>query len=151
TGLEDAVRQEIIPNNPFRKLPRKDRLRQQDTFRKAYSLDELQKLAQTPCKTHPQIKQAYLFSCFTGLRWSDVNPLRWSEIITKKIDGKEEWFIYFEQEKTEDVEYLPISDQGVILLKDRRSEQNDSGEKSLFVFPKVKETDVIKSKMLKRV
>jgi integrase len=44
TGLEDAVRQDIIPFNPFRKLPKKDRVKQQDTFRRAYTMEELQQL-----------------------------------------------------------------------------------------------------------
>src|ERR1051326_1004547 len=120
TALEDAVRQDIIPFNAFRKLPKKDRVRQQDTFRKAYTLEELQQLVETPCNNHPQIKQAYLFSCFTGLRWGDINPLRWEEVIVKEIDKKEEWFIYFQQEKTEGIEYMPLTEQAVDILKERR-------------------------------
>lgn len=139
TGLEDAVRQDIIPFNPFRKLPRKDRVRQQETFKKAYTLEELQLLAETPCKEiHPQIRQGYLFACFCGLRWSDVNPLRWSEIITKKIDGKEEWFISFTQEKTEGVEYMPLSEQAVEILQDRKEEARNERD-SPCVFPFIKE------------
>lgn len=151
TALEEAVRKDIILQNPFRKIPKHERLKLKPIFRNSFTLEELQVLWDTTCKIELQYKQAYLFSCFTGLRWSDVNPLRWSEIITKKIDGKEQWFIYFEQEKTEDVEYLPISDQAIIILKDRKSEQNENGNKSLFVFPRVTETDPITTKVYKRV
>lgn len=151
TALEEAVRKDIILQNPFRKIPKHERLKLKPIFRNSFTMEELQVLWDTSCKMELQYKQAYLFSCFTGLRWSDVNPLRWSEIITKKIEGKEQWFIYFEQEKTEDVEYLPISDQAVIILKDRKSEQNESGNKSLFVFPRVTETDPITTKVYKRV
>ncbi len=151
TALEEAVRKEILFVNPFRKIPRHERLRLKPIYRNAWTLDELQHLMDTPCKMELQYKHAYLFSCFSGLRWSDVNPLRWSEIITKTIDGKKEWFIYFEQEKTEDIEYLPLSDQAVDIIKECKREQKESGEISLYVFPRVKETDEVKSKMHKRV
>ncbi len=141
TALEDAVRAEIILTNPFRKIPRHERLKRKPIFRNAFTMDELQILSDTVVKIKPQYKQAFLFACFTGLRWSDVNPLRWSEVITKTIDNNEEWFIYFEQEKTEDIEYLPLSDEAVCILKERKEEQAENKEKSMFVFPLVKETD----------
>jgi integrase len=151
TALEEAVRKEILFVNPFRKIPRHERLRLKPVYRNAWTLDELQHLMETPCKMEPQYRQAYLFSCFSGLRWSDVNPLRWDEIITKTIDGQDEWFIYFEQEKTEDIEYLPLSDQAVDILKERKGEQAESGEISPYVFERVKETDEVMGKVHKRV
>ena len=150
TGLEDAVRMDIIPVNPFRKIPRKDRIRQQDTFRRAYTLEELQQLVATPCNIHPQIKQAYLFSCFTGLRWSDVNPLRWDEVIVKEIEGNEEWFIYFEQAKTEGIEYMPLADQAIDILKGRKKEAVEDNNKSPYVFPCVKEHNE-KNKLMNKI
>ncbi|MBI4945267.1 MAG: site-specific integrase [Bacteroidetes bacterium] len=150
TGLEDAVRLDIIPVNPFRKIPRKDRIKQQDTFRRAYTLEELQLLVETTCNIHPQIKQAYLFSCFTGLRWSDVNQLRWAEVIVKQIDDNEEWFIYFEQAKTEGIEYMPLADQAVEILKNMKKDAQEYSDKSPFVFPCVKEFDD-KNKLMNKI
>jgi len=141
TALEDAVRQDIMPFNPFRKIEKHERIRQQNVFRQAFTLEQLQHLVETPCKIHPQIKQAYIFSCFTGLRWSDVNKLRWSEVIVKQIDDKEEYFIYFEQEKTEGIEYMPVSDQAVDILKECKKELEEGNDKSPYVFPCVKEYD----------
>ena len=151
TALEDAVRQEIIVQNPFRKIPRHERLKRKPVFRNAFTLEELQLLIDTPYKIPAQHKEAYLFSCFTGLRWSDVNPLRWSEIIRKNIDGKTEWFIYFEQEKTEDIEYLPLSDQAIAILQEREQEQKDNREISPYVFPLIFERDRSKGIMGKMV
>lgn len=151
TALEDAVRQEIIFVNPFRKIPRHERMKKKPVYRNAFTLEELQHLSDTACKINPQYKQAYFFSCFTGLRWSDVNSLRWAEIITKRIDGEEEWFIYFEQEKTEDIEYLPLSEGAVDILKERKNEQKEDKEKSLFVFPLIKEVDEKNGKIYKKV
>lgn len=151
TALEDGVRQDIIVQNPFRKIPRHERLKRKPIFRNAFTIEELQLLSDTDCNIEPQYKQAYLFSCFTGLRWSDVNPLRWSEIITKTIDGIEEWFIYFKQEKTEDIEYLPLSDGAVDILKERKNDMIENKEGSLFVFPNAKEFDKKKGTLGKRV
>jgi integrase len=139
TSLEDAVRQEIIPTNPFRKIERRERIRRQDVFRKAYTFEELQLLANTPCEINKQYKQAYFFSCSTGLRWSDVNPLKWTEVITKRIEGEERCFIYFEQEKTEGIEYFPLSDQAVEIIKERAKDTKENKEISPYVFPDVKE------------
>ncbi|CAN5876527.1 site-specific integrase [soil metagenome] len=150
TGLEDAIMQEIIAVNPFRKIPQHERIRKQDIFRQSFTLEELETLINTPCKIHPQIKQGYIFSCFTGLRWSDVNCLRWSEIIKKQIDGQEQYFIYFEQEKTEDIEYMPLSDQAIEIIKERENEAKDEPQ-SIYVFPRIKERDPKNNPTHKRV
>jgi integrase len=151
SALEDAVRQDIIIKNPFRLIPKHERVKQMDTYRHAYSLQQLQHLVETPCNIHPQIKQTYLFSCFTGLRWSDVNKLKWSEVIVKQIDGNEEHFIYFEQKKTEAIEYVPLSDQAVEIIKHRQSELLEYNDKSPYVFPFIKEYDEKNQLMHKRV
>jgi integrase len=151
TSLEEAVRKGIILQNPFRKIPKHERIKLKPIFRNSFTLEELETLWHTPCKMEYQYKQAYLFSCFSGLRWSDVNPLKWSEVVIKMIEGKEEWFIYFEQEKTEDIEYLPLSEQAILLLKERKAEQKKNEDKSLFVFPKILEVDEKNGKVYKRV
>jgi integrase len=150
-GMEEAVRQDIIPVNPFRKIPRHERIKQQGTFRRGYTIEQLQHLFDTPCKIHPQIKQAYFFSCFSGLRWSDVNCLRWSEILTKNIEGQEQYFIYFEQEKTEGIEYIPLSEQAIVILKERKQVLLEYPGNSPFVFPFVKEYDLKNKLMQKKV
>lgn len=144
-ALEEAVRQDILQSNPVRKIPRHDRIKRKPIFRNSFSLDELQKLVDTPCKIKPQYKQAFLFSCFTGLRWCDANSLRWSEIITKTIDEREEWFMHFDQQKTDDIEYLPLSSQAIEILKERKTAMAEEEDESVYVFPLCKEADPKKS------
>ncbi|MFZ9846629.1 MAG: tyrosine-type recombinase/integrase [Flavobacteriales bacterium] len=139
-ALNEAVRRKIINRNPWHDIPSIQKLKMQDVFRKAYTIEELQKLASTPVNIEKQIKQAYFFSCFSGLRWSDVNPLRWDEIIVKEIQGKQEYYLYFEQEKTENIEYLPLSDNAIDILQERQEEALDE-DKSPYVFPRIKEKD----------
>ncbi|EIJ37293.1 MULTISPECIES: site-specific integrase [Galbibacter] len=82
---------------------------------------ELQRLSQTPCK-FPLLKRAFLFSALTGIRWSDINKLKWSEVRDEGIDGSGNaiFRIVFQQKKTEGVEYLYISQQAKELLGKRK-------------------------------
>jgi integrase len=136
-ALNELVRKQIIPRNPWHAVPKHDRLKKKDVMRTAWTLEQLQHLAHTLCNIEPQFKQAYFFACFTGLRWSDINGLKWSNIIRKNIHNVEQWFIHFEQQKTETIEYFPLSDQAVDIVKLRQTES----EESPYVFPLVKETD----------
>jgi integrase len=140
TCINEAVRKKILNRNPWHDIAHNQRLKMQDIFRSTFTISQLQFLSDTACNIDKQIKQAYFFSCFTGLRWSDVNPLRWDEIIVKEIDGEEQYFIYFEQEKTEGIEYLPISGNAIDILKERQIEALLE-EKSKYVFPRIKEIE----------
>ena len=79
-----------------------------------------------------------------------MNCLRWSEIIRKKVGDEIQYFVYFEQEKTEDIEYLPLSEQAVETIKERE-EAAKHEIKSAYVFPAIKEPDETKKKMWNRV
>ena len=91
-----------------------------ESTREYLTSDELQRLSKTPCK-FPILKRAFLFSTLTGIRWSDINKLVWSEV---RDEGKDEegnsiFRIVFQQKKTEGVEYLYISKQARDLLGER--------------------------------
>jgi len=83
-----------------------------ESTREYLTSHELQKLANTPCKL-PILKRAFLFSALTGIRWSDVNKMKWSEVREEGIDenGIPILRIVFKQKKTDGVEYLYISQQ----------------------------------------
>lgn len=78
----------------------------EESRREHLTLDELNKLVETPCE-NPVIKRAALFSALTGLRHSDIMKMTWKEI-TKE---GEHYRINFTQKKTKGVEYTPMSDQ----------------------------------------
>jgi integrase len=139
-ALNELIRRQVIIHNPWHAVPHNERLKKKDTIRTAWTIDQLRKLANTASNIETQFKQAYFFACFSGLRWSDVNQLAWNNIVQKDVNGKTEWFIHFEQQKTGAVEYLPLSDQAVEILKERgllSKSLNDTD----YIFPKVKETD----------
>ncbi|MGY3212533.1 tyrosine-type recombinase/integrase [Mucilaginibacter sp. HD30] len=96
-----------------------DPIKLKETHREQLELDEFQQLVDTPAKSD-LIKRAAIFSGLTGLRFSDVQTLFWSEV--RGTAGK--YYLQFTQEKTEGAEILPISDQAVEVMG-KRGEPNE--------------------------
>ena len=71
------------------------------------SADELIRLAETPCEV-PILKTAFLFSCLTGLRKSDVKTFSW-EMIQPEADGT--LYITTRMQKTKQIVHNPIGDE----------------------------------------
>lgn len=89
---------------------------QAESQREYLTHQELQILANTDCK-YEVLKRAFIFSCLSGLRWSDINTMVWSEV-RDEDNGVSR--VNFRQEKTEGVEYLYISTQARGLLGERQ-------------------------------
>jgi integrase len=85
-----------------------------ETHREQLEIEEFQQLVDTPAKSN-LIKRASIFAGLTGLRFSDVKTLFWSEV--RGTSGK--YSLQFTQEKTEGAEILPVSDQAVEILGER--------------------------------
>lgn len=88
-----------------------DPIHPQETHRERLEIEELQLLAHTPAKSD-LMKRASLFSALTGLRFSDVQSLKWGEL--RGYKGK--YSLHFHQDKTGAAETLPISDLAVELM-----------------------------------
>ena len=79
TVLNKAVRNGLIPSNPCSELD--FTLKTTSPKRIYLTYEEIQKLLLTRCRNET-VKNAFLFSCFCGLRWSDVKSLQWEDIQT---------------------------------------------------------------------
>lgn len=112
-ALKQAVKDGIIARNPGEGV---DGFKQGEPEREFLTLAELQACVKAECDI-PQLKTAFLFSCLTGLRWSDIQKLLWSEVQHSVEMG---YYIRFRQKKTKGAETLPISDQAVGLLGERQ-------------------------------
>lgn len=108
-ALKQAVKDGIIRTNPADQV---NGLPVGESQREFLTLEELQSLVKCDCEI-PILKTAFIFSCLTGLRWSDINKLVWSEVQHSDDNG---WYIRFTQKKTKGIETLPISDQARKLL-----------------------------------
>jgi integrase len=109
TCLNAAYREGLINKNPLFNV---ESFKQREGHRQYLTLDEVKTLAQTECD-NSEVKKAFLFSCLTGLRLSDVEKLKWSEIQQQGEFTR----IIFTQKKTKGSEYLDISPQAAEIIE----------------------------------
>lgn len=98
-----AVNQKVIHSSPARFV----NISVRETEKIYLTIDEVKKLYATDYNKY-DIKKAFLFSCFTGLRLSDVKALTWGQI----REGK----LFYVQKKTKGVEYLPLNETAQKML-----------------------------------
>lgn len=110
--LKLAYRERLINENVSEFIPG---FKQGESNREYLTFEEVQKLVETDCQ-YPILKNAFLFSCLTGIRWSDIQRLTWLNVRHSDKRGHE---LSFRQQKTKGKEYLPISEQAFELLGER--------------------------------
>ncbi len=102
-ALNYAVRENLLRTSPFRGI-KKNMLSGTEAKREYLTVEEVKRLMATPCRNR-ELKAAFLFSCFCGLRISDLESLCWKHII--KNNGK--WQVEITQFKTGVQLYLPLN------------------------------------------
>ncbi|WKN29745.1 site-specific integrase [Porifericola rhodea] len=112
-ALKQAEKDEIINRNPAKNVKG---FEQEESEREFLTLEELEAIVETECEI-PILKSAFLFSCLTGIRWADIEKLKWSEVQYSQELG---YFIRFRQKKTKGAETLPISKDACLLLGERK-------------------------------
>jgi integrase len=113
--LNAAISDEIILINPFKQIKADVKPAKHKAEICYLTIEDLRTLENTPC-FNPVVKQAFLFSCYSGLRYSDVCNLTWGKL---QRDNEGNIFINFVQEKTNKQEYLPIPQKALNNLPDR--------------------------------
>ncbi len=115
-ALREAYTENYLEENVLRSVKG---FEQGESTREYLTYSELQALIQAECK-YPILKNAFIFSCLTGLRWSDIDKLRWSEVRDEDTGSR----IIFRQKKTDGLEYLYVSEQSRKLLGKRANESD---------------------------
>ena len=119
--LREAVRQGLLDQNPFDRLPLSYRVKAQYKERTALTQEELIKLSETPCNT-PELKEAFLLSCITGLRKSDILSLSIHDI--EKRDDT--YYIYKKMKKTQRWLRLPLPEEAHHILSELHAKNSDT-------------------------
>ena len=119
--LREAVRQGLLDENPFDLLPHSYRVKAQYKERTALTQEELIKLSETPCNT-PELKEAFLLSCITGLRKSDILSLSINDI--EKCDDT--YYIYKKMKKTQRWLRLPLPEEAHHILSKLHAKNGDT-------------------------
>lgn len=113
-AMNEAERRGLIEKNPCRNV---DHPKIQETQRCFLNAEELKKMIDTDCKSSV-LKRAFLFSCFTGLRYSDIVKLTWGEV--SEVNGMTR--ITFRQRKTGGLLYLDINDLARCEMGERKND-----------------------------
>ncbi len=97
----------IINENPANRI----KVKKEEVDKVFLILDEVKILNDTPY-SNQVIKNAFLFSCWTGLRISDIEKLIWSE-----IQGE---YIVFRQKKTRGLERMKLHKNAIEILRNQK-------------------------------
>lgn len=116
-----AVEDEILSKNPLDTINKELKPKNTSTEMPFLTIDEVKTLIGTKTP-YNDIKTAYLFSCYTGLRFSDIKSLTWGRI--REVNN--ETMLIYIQQKTQKQEYLPLAKPALDLLANRkRTKDND--------------------------
>lgn len=122
-ALNVAVRNGLINANPCALLSSSDKVKVPQSQRSYLTQEELQRFAAAvpECENRylqgmNATKQAFLFSCFCGLRISDIRGLEWGNI-TAAADGQMR--IEIRMQKTKELLYIPLSKQALEYMPER--------------------------------
>ncbi len=121
-ALNAAVRNGVIAQNPCAQLSPSDKIKVPASERCYLTAEELQRFIEaTPNVQRRYLamlnitKQAFLFSCFCGLRISDVRNLTWENIT--ESNGQKQAII--RMQKTQAPLYLPLSNAACSYMPER--------------------------------
>ena len=112
--LHDAYKNGLFDDRILQRVKRPKREQEKKSF---LSETELKKLTKHRLsEEYNNIQKMFLFSCMTGLRYSDVQGLRWKDV---KRNGKH-LQLEFHQQKTDTYERLPLCAEAEALLRGQK-------------------------------
>lgn len=115
-ALKKAVADGLIQKSPAEGVKK---ISAQEIEQPFLNFDEVQRLASTPVEgeTATEIRRAFLFACYTGLRVSDLETLTWGQIEKNPMQ------IIKQQEKTGNPVYVPLKETAQMLLIDGKDHE----------------------------
>jgi integrase len=107
-----------------------ENFKHEDVQRNFLTIEHVEALEETDCGSDV-VKYAFLFSCFTGLRCSDVEALQFDDV--KRVDERK--YITFKQKKTQKFEWIPLNSQASMYLSKGAELHECLSEDELRIFP----------------
>ena len=126
-ALNAAVRAKRMLRNPFNEMDKSEKPKMPESVRSYMTIEEVRALIATPIQNE-EVKRAYLFSCFCGLRISDIVGLKWQDIF---LDNGQ-YRLSVAMQKTKEPIYLPLSNEA---LKWIPEQGNKTGNDFVFHLP----------------
>ncbi len=120
-AINEAYKKGVIFKNPAALVDESEKPQGEPAERDYLTTEELKALASTKCPNE-QVKAAFLFSCFCGLRLSDIEGLTWGNVCQ---DGNT-WRLETRMQKTRQIIYLPLSDAARRYMPERGNKEPES-------------------------
>lgn len=122
-ALNKAEREGIIIKNPGKEIDNRLKPHAKESTRCYLTLKEVKKIIETPYTPDNDVKPAFLFCCFSGLRHSDLLKLTWGEV-KQTADGQ--YQIETMMKKTKHNVAVPLSENALSFLPERgEAKDND--------------------------
>ena len=121
-ALNQAERDGIIIKNPGKDIDRKLKPHSEQKSSCFLTLEEVKKIIDLNYRPKNDVKPAFLFCCFSGLRFSDVYKMKWGEI-TISQDGNVQ--LETTMKKTGKTIWVPLSDNALRWLPERGDASDD--------------------------
>jgi site-specific recombinase XerD len=117
TFINWAVDYELIKESPFKKIKVKKRNgnREYLSLSELSDFQELYKRGELKASQH-NVLRYFLFSCYTGLRYTDIKNLKFGMLHKLKSNEAEQLIIRLEQHKTKSIVSIPIIDKAQQLI-----------------------------------
>jgi len=110
-ALNQAVKEKIIFENSLKHI---NKPKKEETDIVYLLEDEIQKIIDTKFWDN-EAKNAFLFGCYTGLRASDIQNLKWTDIQENQIKKS--------QIKTKNIAYIPLNPNSKMILEKQKHNQ----------------------------
>ena len=110
-SLNILIEDEVLENNPAKNI----NIKPFETKREFLTLDEIKRLQKIEC--NDEIKNAFLFSCFTGLRISDIRLLTFDQI--------SEGYLIFKDKKTKNLQRTKLNKTALEIVYRQRELSED--------------------------
>ena len=130
TILHNAVKEDLIVKNPYINFP----LKNNKTHREYLTIEEINEIKDNDLggnKSLQHVRDFFLFSVFTGLRYNDAYNLKMDNI---KTDSNGNKIIQIIMEKTDDKINIPLLDEAHVIIK--RYENDPAREVFGYVLPR---------------
>lgn len=119
-ALNAAVRAKRILKNPFNEMEKSEKPKMPESVRSYMTIEEVRSLIATPMQNEV-VKSAYLFSCFCGLRISDIIGLQWKDVFIDNGQCR----LAVAMQKTKEPIYLPLSNEALKWMPERGDKTAD--------------------------
>ena len=106
-ALNLAVKEDLLLVNPISKMSAKEKIHCHEKQTTYLTIEEIKKLINAHC-SNQMVKKAFLFSCFCGLRISDITKLQWNDIET----NNKQTYIKVITKKTHKINNIPLLNKG---------------------------------------